>query len=359
MYADALVPDRGGVLLVAREATDCCSYVSLFRFTAAGLLDRSFGTDGKLQLPGTEGVGRFARLLPDGRILAGAGDRLYRFRADGRPDTELRRERLDPPRGRRLRVPADRCGAGAGRLALRQRDPLLRLSLDPREHLARPSGVVLRPRRRGLRHPRHRHGLDRPPARAGLQDICKPASPAAGWVVDRGRDDGRQQRHPRSQGRACPVSLRREPRPDIRPGREERFLEGPRDPRHASCRPERRRDRGRLSAVGRLEPDRRRPLHSRSLAAHVVEPRRPARIRRSRRRLDLRLVCTGEQTESSFWSAATRSRVTLRTARPIRRLARTARLFCHAGRIASCSSSRTETSSSPGRSASPLTRRIG
>ncbi len=82
-YADTLVPDHGGVLLVAREATDCCSYVSLFRFAATGLLDRSFGMDGKLQLPGTEGVGRFARLLPNGRILAAAGDRRYRFRADG------------------------------------------------------------------------------------------------------------------------------------------------------------------------------------------------------------------------------------------------------------------------------------
>ncbi len=88
-YADTLVPDHGGVLLVAREATDCCSYVSLFRFAATGLLDRSFGMDGKLQLPGTEGVGRFARLLPNGRILAAAGDRRYRFRADGRPDTSF------------------------------------------------------------------------------------------------------------------------------------------------------------------------------------------------------------------------------------------------------------------------------
>jgi uncharacterized delta-60 repeat protein len=85
-YADPLVRDRGQVLLVADEATDCCSYVSLFRFTAAGLLDRSFGTDGKVQLPGIAGVGRFARLLPDGRILAAAGDRLYRFTADGAPD---------------------------------------------------------------------------------------------------------------------------------------------------------------------------------------------------------------------------------------------------------------------------------
>ncbi len=86
VYANALDLDRGRVLLVANEATDCCSYVSLFRFTAAGLLDRSFGTNGKLQLPGDEGVGRFARLFPDGRILAGAGDRLYRFSADGKPD---------------------------------------------------------------------------------------------------------------------------------------------------------------------------------------------------------------------------------------------------------------------------------
>jgi uncharacterized delta-60 repeat protein len=84
---DVAITDGGAILVLVWTGTKRETRGSVIvRYTARGLLDRSFGTDGRIDFPLTASPHRLV-VLPDGRFFAVAsGITLMRFMPDGQPD---------------------------------------------------------------------------------------------------------------------------------------------------------------------------------------------------------------------------------------------------------------------------------